>query len=184
MQKGGKYSDLSGTFVKLSFLGAFAILVLSACTRSLSQAELNSHFRNGGGVDWLFVPGGHIDFDAHTATLIRDWLVAHDADWKSAALSDFKPSKPQLLTDNSSVEIDGNRIVVSFERDKKDTDSTIYLQRLLSPSERSFWNSVIEHIKKQSLGKLSPMGIPPEHSPLALYASDSRPTSGAATGRK
>jgi hypothetical protein len=146
---------LRAEFIKLSLFGAFAICGLSACGRSLPQAELESHFREAGGPDWLFVPDGHINFDANTASLIREWLIAHDTDWKSASLSDFDPAKAQLLTDNCAIEIDGHRIVVSFERDKKDTDSTIYVQRLLSPSERSFWNTLIERIKTQALGKLS-----------------------------
>jgi len=146
---------LRAQFIILSLFGAFAICGLSACGRSLSQAELESHFREGGGPDWLFVSGGHINFDANTASLIREWLITHDTDWKSASLSDFDPAKTQLLTDNCAVEMDGERIVVSFERDKKDTDSTIYIQRLLSPSERSFWNTVIEQIKMQTPGKLS-----------------------------
>jgi hypothetical protein len=141
-------------FINLSLFGAFAICDLSACGRSPSQAEMASHFREGGGPDWLFVSGGHINFDANRASLIREWL-AHDTDWKSASLSDFDPAKTQLLTDNCAVEIDGDRIVVSFERDKKDTDSTIYVQRRLSPSERSFWNTNIEQIKMQPLGNLS-----------------------------
>ncbi len=140
---------------RLLLFGAFAICGLLACGRSLSQAELELHFREGGGPDWLFVSGGHINFDANTAILIREWLIAHGNDWKSASLRDFDPAKTQLLTDNCAIEIDGDRIVVSFERDKKDTDSTIYLQRRLSPSERSFWNTVIDQIKTQTLGELS-----------------------------
>jgi hypothetical protein len=133
--------------INLSLFGAFAICGLLACSRSLSQAELESHFREGGGPDWLFVSGGHIDFDANTASLIRGWLIAHNTDWKPASLSDFDAHKTQLLTDNCAVEIEGDRIVVSFERDKKDTDSTVYVQKRLSPSERSYWNTVIEQIK-------------------------------------
>ena len=140
---------------KLSLFVAFAICGLSSCGQSLSQAELESHFREGGGPDWLFVSGGHINFDANAASLIKEWLIAHDTGWKSAALSDFDPAKTQLLTDGSAIEIDGDRIVVSLERDKKDTDSTIYVQRLLTPSERLFWNAVIEQIKTRTLGKLS-----------------------------
>jgi hypothetical protein len=118
-----------------------------ACSRSPSRAELEAQFRGGGGPDWLFVSGGHINFDGSTASLIRAWLIAHDTDWEPASLSDFDPVKTQLLTDNCAVEIDGSRIVVSFERDKQDSNSTIYVQRRLSPSERSFWNAVIEKIK-------------------------------------
>jgi hypothetical protein len=139
--------------IKLSLFGAFAICGLSACSRSLSQAELESHFRGGGGPDWLFVSNGHINFDANTAGLIRAWLMAHNTDLKSASVSDFDPDRTQLLTDNCAVEIDGDRIVVSFERDKKDTDTTVYVQRRLSSSERSFWNTVIEQIK--TLGNFS-----------------------------
>jgi hypothetical protein len=146
---------LRANFIHLSLFGTFAICGLLACSRSPSQADLESHFREGGGPDWLFVSGGHINFDANTASLIREWLIAHDADWKAASLRDLDPAKSQLLTDNCAIEIDGDRIVVSYETDKKDTDSTIYVQRLLSPRERSFWNTVIEQIKTQTLGKLS-----------------------------
>jgi len=108
---------------------------------------LKSHFAEGGGPDWLFVSGGHINFDKPTATAIKEWLIKHDTDWKPASLSDFDPAKTQLLTDNSAIEIDGDRIVVSFERSKKDTDTTTYIQRRLTSSEQSFWDSLIEHIK-------------------------------------
>jgi hypothetical protein len=56
-----------------------------------------------------------------------------------------------MLTAGSGIEIDGDRIVVTFERTKKDYDSTVYLQRPLSPSEQSFWSSVVNQIK--STGK-------------------------------
>jgi hypothetical protein len=64
-----------------------------------------------------------------------------------AHLSDFGHGNPQLLTGDSAVEIDSDRIRASFDRNEKDGDSTIYMQRRLSPSERSFWDTVIEQIK-------------------------------------
>jgi hypothetical protein len=143
----GRVRRLCAQFLKLSLLGAFAIGVLSACSRFPSQAELDSHFAKGGGPDWLFVPGGHLNFDGTTADVIRKWLIAHDTDWEPAHLSDFGHGKPQLLTGDSAVEIDSDRIRVSFSRDEKDSDSTIYIQRRLSPNERSFWDAVIEQIK-------------------------------------
>jgi len=62
-------------------------------------------------------------------------------------LSDFDPVKTQLLTANSAVEIDGERIVVTFERVEKDYDSTVYIQRPLSSSEQSFWSNIVNQIK-------------------------------------
>jgi hypothetical protein len=132
--------------VALSVLGAIAICFLTACSRFPSQAELDS--KKGGGPDWLFVPGGHITFDAETADRISKWLVAHDTDWAPAHLSDFGHGEPQLLIGDSAVEIDSHRIRGSFDRNENDGDSTIYMQRQLSPSERSFWDTVIEQIKK------------------------------------
>jgi len=129
-------------------VGALVILSLSACSRPLSQAEIATHFREGSGSpDYLFAPGGHINFDANVANLIRDWLAAHGSDWRAASLSDFSPAKTQMLTAGSGIEIDGDRIVVTFERTKKDYDSTVYLQRPLSQSEQSFWSSVVNQIK-------------------------------------
>jgi len=103
---------------------------------------------NKGGVpDWLFVPGGHITVDAGTADPILKWLVAHDTDWAPAHLSDFGHGKAQLLIGDRALEIDSDRIRASFDRDENDGDSTIYMQRRLSLSERSFWDIVIEQIK-------------------------------------
>jgi hypothetical protein len=132
---------------RLSVLGAIAIGFLTACSRFPSQAELDLHFKKGGGPDWLFVPGGHLTFDATTADQISNWLVAHDTDWEPAHLSDFGHGEPQLLIGDSAVEIDSDRIRASFDRNENDGDSTIYMQRRLSPSERSFWDTVIEQIK-------------------------------------
>ena len=122
--------------------------------RTVSQAEIESNFKAGGGPDWLFVPGGHVKFDATTASLIRDWLTTHAADWAPASIKDFSPAKRQLLTDNCGIEIDGNRIVISLDRDKEDSDSTVYIQRRLSPSETSFWNTTIDQIKAQANEKV------------------------------
>ena len=131
----------------LPLLGALAIFGLSGCDRPLSQAELERHFSEDSSPHWLFAPGGHINFDANTAGIIRRWLATHSSDWRPASLSDFDPVKTQLLTDSSAVEIDGARIVVTFERNKKDDDSTVYIQRLLSPSDRAFWDGIIEQIR-------------------------------------
>jgi hypothetical protein len=131
----------------LTVLGAIVICFLAACSRFPPPAELDSHFKKSGGPDWLFVPGGHITFDAETADRISKWLVAHDTDWAPAHISDFGQGKPQLLIGDSAVEIDSDRIRASFDRDENDGDSTIYMQRRLSPSERSFWDAVIEQIK-------------------------------------
>jgi hypothetical protein len=139
--------NLRAQVLRLSVLGAIAICFLSACNRFPSRAELDSHFKKGGGPDWLFVPGGHLAFDATTADLISRWLVAHDTDWEPADLSDFGHGKPQLLIGDSAVEIDSDRIRASFDRNEKDGDSTVYMQRRLSPSEQSFWDTVIEQIK-------------------------------------
>ena len=101
----------------------------------------------GGGPDWLFVPGGHIGFDAHTSAQIREWLTSHDTGWVPASLNDFDPAKTHVLTDNCAVEIDGDRIVVTFERKPGDTETTIYIQRPLSSGERLFWSHIIEQVK-------------------------------------
>lgn len=137
---------MSGRLI-LPSLATFALCGLFACSHPLSQDELRSHFATGGGPDWLFVPSGHIDFDAHTAAQIREWLTSHDTGWVPAYLKDFNPAKTQLLTDNCAVEIDGGRIVVSFERKPEDTDTTVYIQRPLSSDERLFWDHIIEQIK-------------------------------------
>ena len=129
------------------FFALIALCGLVACNRPLSQAELKSHFAGGVGPNWLFVSGGHIDFDAHTASLIKEWLNTHDTGWMPASLDDFSPAKTQLLTSCCAVEIDGGRLVITFERDPKNTDSTIYIQRPLSLDEQSFWNHIVERIK-------------------------------------
>jgi hypothetical protein len=129
------------------FFAMIALCGLVACNRPLSQAELKSHFAGGGGPNWLFVSGGHIDFDARTAGLIKEWLNTHDTGCMPASLDDFSPAKTQLLTSCCAVEIDGDRIVISFERDPKDSDSTMYIQRQLSLDEQSFWNRVVDRIK-------------------------------------
>ena len=135
------------TLSAILFLAAFVLCGLSGCNRPLSQAELKSHFARGGTPNWLFVPGGRIDFDAGTADTIRDWLVTHDTGWISAVSGDFDPAKTQLLTDNSIVEVDGSRLVVTFERVPEDTDTTIDIQRPLSSDERLFWERIIARIK-------------------------------------
>jgi hypothetical protein len=157
-----------------SLLGAFAICGLLACSRYPSEAELKSHFTEGGGPDWFFVTGGHINFDGPTASAIKQWLITHDTDWKPASLSDFDPAKTQLLTDNSAVEIDGDRIVVSFERSKTDTDTTTYIQRRLTSSEQSFWNALIEQINTPNHAVQS---TEPAASPQAKKATRYDPTS-------
>jgi hypothetical protein len=132
----------------LPLVGALAIFSVAACKPPLSQSEIETHFSEGREPpNYLFAPGGHINFDANTADLIRGWLAAHGSDWRAASLSDFDPVKTQLLTANSAVEIDGERIVVTFERVVKDYDSTVYIQRPLSPSEKSFWSNIVNQIK-------------------------------------
>jgi hypothetical protein len=51
------------------------------------------------------------------------------------------------LTAKCGIEIDADRIVITFERDQKDLDSTIYLQRALSLAEQDFWRRIISEIK-------------------------------------
>jgi len=132
----------------LSLVGALAIFGVAACTSPLSQREIETHFSEvTGPPNYLFAPGGHIDFDANTAELIRRWLAAHRPHWRAASLSDFDPVKTQLLTANSVVEIDGERIVVTFESDAKDLGSTVYIQRPLSPSDQLFWSNVVNQIR-------------------------------------
>jgi hypothetical protein len=47
------------------------------------------------------------------------------------------------LTANCVIEIDGDRIVVTYIRDEKDMDSAVYIQRSLSPDEQWFWNRIV-----------------------------------------
>jgi hypothetical protein len=46
-------------------------------------------------------------------------------------------------TANCVIEIDGDRIVVTYMRDEKDMDSAVYIQRSLSPDEQSFLNRIV-----------------------------------------
>ena len=134
----------------LTSLAVLSTCGLVACDPPLSQDELRSHFATGRGPNWLFVQGGHIEFDDNSAAQIREWLASHEAGWAPASLNDFDPNKTQLLTSNSAVEIDGNRMLVSFERKADDTDTTIYIQRPLSSDERLFWDSIVERIKEHN----------------------------------
>ncbi len=119
---------------------------LFACARNLSE-DVQSHFIEKGGPNKLFVPGGYITFDEREAERIQKWLLTHCSGWKSASLKDFSPAKTQLLTARSAIEIDADRIVVTFERDPKDLDSTIYIQRPLSEAEQGFWSRILSEIK-------------------------------------
>jgi hypothetical protein len=56
---------------------------------------------------WLLDFGGHIDFDAHEARLISDWITTHQTNWKFGSIADFDPTKTQLMCDNYVIEIDG-----------------------------------------------------------------------------
>jgi len=142
---------------------AVACCGLFACGRVLSESDLRSHFIENASPNWLFVPGGHITFDAHEAHLIRQWLTTHCSGWKSASLEDFSPAKTQLLTAKCGIEIDTDRIVITFERDQKDLDSTIYLQRALSLAEQDFWRRIISGINapNQAAEPTRTSGTPP-----------------------
>jgi hypothetical protein len=93
------------------------------------------------------VPHGHVDLGAEEVRLISEWLITHDTAWLPASVLDFSPSKPQFLTANCAIEIDGDRIVVTYMRDEKDNDSAVYIQRSLLPDEQSFWNRIVAAAK-------------------------------------
>jgi len=133
----------------VSSLAIFTSWSLCACDRAVSEAELKPQVIEGSGPNWLFVfdQRGHINFGAQEAHLISEWLRTHEAGWKPASIRDFDSAKTQLLTAKCGVEIDGDRIVLTYERDKRNPDSTIYIQRSLSPDEQSFWSRIIAQIK-------------------------------------
>jgi hypothetical protein len=131
-------------------LAIFTCWGLCACDRAVSRAELKPHVIERSGPNWLFVHDErkHIDFDAHEAHLMSEWLVTHQDGWESASIKDFDTAKTQLLTAKCAIEIDGDRIVLRCETDqKKDPDSTIYIKRSLSSDEQSFWSRTIAHIE-------------------------------------
>jgi hypothetical protein len=128
-------------------LSAAASYGLLACHRTSYGEELNRQVNGDHGPHWLFVPHGHVDLGAHEARLISEWLITHDTGWIPASVLDFNPSKTQFLTANCVIEIDGDRIVVSYMRDEKDSDSSVNIQRSLSPDEQSFWSGVVAAAK-------------------------------------
>ncbi len=109
--------------------------------------ELKRQVTQDRGPHWLFVPQGHVDLSAEEVHLIGEWLSAHDTGWKPASVLDFSPSKTQFVTANCVIEIDSDRIVVTYMRDEKDMDSAVYIQRSLSPDEQSFWSRIVAAAK-------------------------------------
>jgi hypothetical protein len=120
---------------------------LVASDESNYGTELKHQITQDRGPHWLFVPHGHVDLGAEEVRLIGEWLIAHDTGWKPTSVLDFSPSKTQFLTANCVIEIDGDRIVVTYMRDAKDMDSAVYIQRSLSPDEQSFWNRIVAAAK-------------------------------------
>jgi hypothetical protein len=125
------------------------VLVLAASYRLVASdetdygAELKRQVTEDRGPHWLFVSQGHVDLGAEEVRLIGEWIVAHDTGWKPASVLDFSPSKTQFLTANCVIEINGDRIVVTYMRDQKDPDSAVYIQRSISPDEQSFWSRIV-----------------------------------------
>jgi len=109
--------------------------------------ELKRHVTQDHGPHWLFVPHGHVDLGAEEVRLIGEWLTAHHTGWKRASVLDFSPSKTQFLMANCVIEVDGNRVVVTYMRDESDNDSAVYIQRSISPGEQSFWNWIVTAAK-------------------------------------
>jgi hypothetical protein len=111
------------------------------------ETELKRHVTEDHGPHWLFVPHGHVDLAAEEVRLISEWIIAHNTGWKPASVFDFSPSKPQFLTANCVIEIDGDRIFVTYMKDEEDSDSTVYIQRSLSSDEQSFWDRTVAAAK-------------------------------------
>jgi hypothetical protein len=132
----------------VSLLSTFASWSLYGCGRTVSQTDLKPHVIEGSDPNWLFVRDqrGHVTFGANEAHLISEWFTTHEEGWELASLKDFTPSTRQLLTAKCGIGIDGDRILLSYETDQKDPDSTIYIQRPLSPDEQAFWNQIIARI--------------------------------------
>lgn len=126
-----------------------ASLGLFAWHRANYQADLcRPHLIEGAGPNWLFVSRSkHVTVDASTAHLIGDWVTSHQAGWQFGSLDDFDPDKTQLLCDGCGIEIDGDRIVLTYDEVEHDPDSVIYIKRVLSPDEQTFWRGIISQIK-------------------------------------
>jgi len=132
-------------FVALLFI---ASVTLFACHRA---NLLNPHVVKCAGPKWLFVPGGHINFDTNQARLIGDWITMHQGGWNVGSIADFDPSKTQLMADNYVIEINGDIMLFDYyehEADMtNDPDSFIVIKRTLSPDDQDFWKALISRIK-------------------------------------
>src|SRR5438132_9249943 len=90
-------------------------------------------------------PGTRIDFHASSreAVLIKDWIATHQTGWKFSSTG-FDPDKTQLICGTYGIELVDDMILLDYYKHKDDDpDSAIQLERVLSPDEQAFWQSLI-----------------------------------------
>jgi hypothetical protein len=129
----------------------FAFVALCAGVMKHRADLLKRHIVQDTGAMWLFpAPGTRIDFRASSreALLIRDWITTHQTGWKFSSIR-FDPSKTQLICGTYGIELVDDMILLDYYKHKDDDpDSAVQLERVLSPDEQAFWQSLIQQIRR------------------------------------
>ena len=130
---------------------AFPSIALCAAAMKHRADLLRPHVIQDTGAMWLFpAPGTRIDFHASSPEplLIRDWITTHQAGWKFRS-SGFDPSKTQIICGTYGIELVDDMILLDYYKHKADDpDSAIQIERVLSPDEQAFWQSLIQQIRR------------------------------------
>lgn len=159
-----KWSLLSLVLVTLVTVGVFSVRrsrFESLSPRVIAPAD---HV-------WLFEPEGtRIKFPATApeAHAVKAWIDAHQSGWAFSSTA-FSPSKTQLISEFYGLEFLGDDMLLDYVRQKTDDpDDSVHLKRALTPSERAFWRSLIESLKRanQSLEPTTLLGTSAAEQPL------------------
>jgi hypothetical protein len=130
---------------------AFASVALCAAVMKHRADLLKPHIIQDTGAMWLFpTPGTRIDFHASSreALLIKDWITTHQTGWKFSSTG-FDPDKTQLICGTYGIQLVDDMILLDYYKHKDDDpDSAIQLERILSPDEQAFWQSLIRQIRQ------------------------------------
>lgn len=108
---------------------------------------------------WLFDSGYRFDFDAREGMVISNWISAQQAGWEFGSLEDFNLKKPEFCSDNYSIQIDQNKIVIGYYKSEGDltndpSDSFIVIKRPIAAGELAFWATQVNQVKTAEKGKV------------------------------